>query len=104
MTPHKHQWQITAEIKTMAYSGGKDMRMVCVKCEDTYPINVYLWKDEVFKTEIYPSKCGKITYKTAKDAKTVLNFARHLKRIKRAERVYHCPDCNGWHLTSKVKS
>ncbi len=46
--------------------------------------------------------CNKIKY-TKRDAQTALNFLLSVKHFKcrREKRIYHCPDCNMWHLTSK---
>ena len=49
------------------------------------------------------SACIKKAY-TKKDAQTALN-ARLRGRYRHNKpdhlRIYHCPDCNGWHLTHK---
>lgn len=54
-------------------------------------------------------KCyGKNVY-TKKEAQTKMNSLQHdkRKRVNRRKakrvpvRIYHCPTCNGWHLTSK---
>lgn len=46
--------------------------------------------------------CTKISY-TKRDAQTALNFLLSVRNFKcrREKRIYHCPDCNMWHLTSK---
>jgi len=45
--------------------------------------------------------CPKVGYRTKKFAQTILNLAREKRRKRRPERVYACPHCNLWHLTSK---
>ena len=44
--------------------------------------------------------CAKKDYLTKKDAETVLNRCRLQARKNRPTRVYHCPKCKNWHLTS----
>lgn len=46
-------------------------------------------------------RCTKRSYKTKKDALTMLKICRNKKRSRRAERVYKCQFCKSWHLTSK---
>lgn len=55
---------------------------------------------------------GKYIY-TKKDAQTALNSLKKGRNLKaqvtgqkqkirqRPCRIYHCPDCNGWHLTGR---
>ena len=53
------------------------------------------------------SKCGvtgKIRYRSDIDAKIVLSEIQHKdssRRPKIETKVYNCPHCKGWHLTSK---
>lgn len=46
--------------------------------------------------------CNKIKY-TKREAQTALNFLFKKRNFKnrREKRIYHCPECNMWHLTSK---
>lgn len=48
-------------------------------------------------------KCDKRQL-TKKDAETALKRIRHHRKkdkYRKECRMYHCPDCNMWHLTSK---
>lgn len=49
-----------------------------------------------------PAACGKRRYSTPQEA---LNVASHRVGYRgtrtRLLRVYHCPACNGWHLTKQ---
>lgn len=46
---------------------------------------------------------GKIRYARKRDAATARNARlRHTAHRPDALRVYHCPDCNGHHLTSSA--
>ena len=48
--------------------------------------------------------CGKIGYKTTKQASTaMLTIKKHSKRSVIPKRVYFCKDCNQYHLTSKLE-
>ena len=50
------------------------------------------------------TKCDKVSY-TKKGAQTVLNQLRGKKELHRQpERIYQCPECNYWHITSKPKA
>lgn len=54
----------------------------------------------------HSNECGKMRYDDKKSAITQMNFClRRRGRHGRAQklRAYHCPDCNGWHLTKQVK-
>lgn len=49
------------------------------------------------------AKCPKVRYRSKLDAKIALSRTQQSRASKREEaRVYHCPNCKGWHLTSKV--
>lgn len=57
--------------------------------------------------EVEHSTCGKTRYRDKRAALTVANLRAHRKRNRRKGRVkalraYPCPDCLGWHLTSRV--
>ena len=46
--------------------------------------------------------CVKVKYKSKKEARTKLNYLRRDRSVKiKPVREYHCPDCNGWHLTHR---
>jgi hypothetical protein len=51
--------------------------------------------------------CGKFQYADKKTVRTAANFRQHRRhghrrgKVKRL-RAYHCPYCNGWHLTSRA--
>ena len=48
----------------------------------------------------YP--CSKVRYRDKLSAKIALATARNGRSSRREERRYYrCPDCLGWHLTSK---
>ena len=48
------------------------------------------------------AKCGKVRYRDQIAAMFALASTRNARSSKRAERRYYlCPDCRGWHLTSK---
>ncbi|MCX4095308.1 hypothetical protein [Nocardia sp. alder85J] len=44
---------------------------------------------------------GKVQYFTAADAELALAGIDHSDPRRREQRVYRCPDCQGWHLTSQ---
>lgn len=46
--------------------------------------------------------CNKIKY-TKREANTALKSCRKFRRkqFRKEKRIYHCPDCNMWHLTSR---
>ena len=49
--------------------------------------------------------CGKHRYERKRDANAARNARLHGKMRHgkpKNLRVYHCPDCNGWHLTKIV--
>lgn len=54
----------------------------------------------------YSEECGKFRYARKRQAQEVANArvddAKRAwkRRLKNRLRVYHCPACNGWHLTS----
>jgi hypothetical protein len=49
-------------------------------------------------------KCSKVRYRDAIAAKlALLSTQRNQQRRSKDERrAYRCPDCRGWHLTSKA--
>jgi hypothetical protein len=49
--------------------------------------------------------CTKRRYRSEIDAMIALSNAgnRHDGRAKTESRAYRCPDCKGWHLTSKSR-
>ena len=47
-------------------------------------------------------KCGKKTWRTKEVAEFVLSLPKNKKAG--AKNVYHCHDCDGWHLTSSDKT
>jgi hypothetical protein len=51
-----------------------------------------------------PASCGKVRYPTKRDALTARNARLRSHGHNRPDdlRVYHCPDCDGHHLTSNV--
>ena len=51
------------------------------------------------------SVCGKNRYPDKKTALTVRNHRtsmHHGRQKTKSLRVYHCPDCNGWHLAHRA--
>ncbi len=46
-------------------------------------------------------RCVKVRFRTELDAKIAL--AAVLRRDKGEKRIYRCPRCKGWHLTSQEK-
>lgn len=47
---------------------------------------------------------GKVRFERKRDAQTSANH--HMRRHKKTPgylRVYHCPKCNGWHLTHEER-
>lgn len=55
------------------------------------------------KEQFVPFICKKETYATEADARFRLKTirSRNTKSSKIPIRIYECPDCSGWHLTSK---
>lgn len=50
----------------------------------------------------YEERCGKIRYHDRVAAMLALAKAQRSPSRRRHEsRAYHCPKCDGWHLTSK---
>ncbi len=50
--------------------------------------------------------CGKIRYRDKIAAQLALASTgsnKHTRREKDEQRVYRCPQCHGWHLTSAKK-
>ena len=46
--------------------------------------------------------CGKVRYACKKEARTKLNYLIKDRTVKiKPVREYHCPNCNGYHLTHK---
>ena len=62
-----------------------------------------IWKRE--KSDKTSRACGKVRFKTELDAKIALAGARRQRRgparQKDEQRYYRCPECHGYHLTSK---
>lgn len=57
---------------------------------------------EKLESELSTSKCAKITYATEAIAKAELSRIKSREqKHKKPYRAYECPDCGGWHLTSK---
>ena len=46
-------------------------------------------------------KCNKILYATREEARSI--GSRMALKGKGRTRPYHCPKCEGWHLTSKIE-
>lgn len=46
---------------------------------------------------------GKVIY-TKREALAILNFIKRSRGVKhrKEKRIYHCPNCNMWHLTSRM--
>lgn len=59
--------------------------------------------DEFEQTLLPPKfKCTKITYATEAIAKAELaRIKQREQKHKKPYRAYECPDCGGWHLTSR---
>lgn len=47
-------------------------------------------------------RTGKHRYRDENDAREALARAKHKPRDRYPQRVYQCPFCGGWHLTSKA--
>jgi hypothetical protein len=49
-----------------------------------------------------PCLTGKRRYTTRRDAKIALaDILRRDRKQRREQRIYRCPSCNDWHLTSQ---
>lgn len=63
-------------------------------------------RNELSKKELWKqakrqyAMCDKKQVYSKKDAQTVRNL--RMKSGSKELRIYHCPICNGWHLTSQI--
>lgn len=50
-------------------------------------------------------KCSKVRYPSGSKAEAALRTIRRRgdRLTKKPTRAYHCPSCDGWHLTSEPK-
>ena len=78
--------------------GNHDIKAKCFKCTETLPVRVTTYQSSMPEP---PIDCGKKSYKSRKDALTMLNLRRNANTDHRPTRVYSCPQCHSWHLTSQ---
>ncbi|PLS30865.1 DNA mismatch endonuclease Vsr [Bifidobacterium margollesii] len=68
-----------------------------------FQMRQHIWERE--KSDRTSRACGKVRFKTELDAKIALAGARRQRRgparQKDEQRYYRCPECHGYHLTSK---
>lgn len=91
-------------VTNLNFQGQISVEGVCDLCEEKSHLEIVVYEEPSVKRRKFVGEmhlCNKRTYKSKKDALTVLNACRKLRRSRRPQRVYECNTCTGWHLTSK---
>lgn len=72
----------------------------CEKCKKKIVFSLIAYS--IYENRQSKKCCGKMAY-SKKDAQATLNKCQKQKRKKQPVRIYHCPLCKKWHLTSQEK-
>lgn len=59
-------------------------------------------KSQALEEKSFEERCENKTHFSKKDAETIRNISRKSRGV--LLRVYHCQECNSWHLTHKNAS